>query len=46
VDQGTPNKTRDIKTDRGESGEKPLRYGLMEKIPEQNSSDLYCKIEN
>ena len=27
MDQGTPHKTRDTKTYRGESWEKPLRYG-------------------
>jgi hypothetical protein len=46
VDQGTPHKTRDTKTYRGESGEKPKRYGNRGKIPEQNSKGLCCKIEN
>jgi hypothetical protein len=30
VDQGTPHKTRDTKTYRGENGEKPRRYGHRE----------------
>jgi hypothetical protein len=34
VDQGTPHKTRDTKTYRRESGEKPGRYGHKGKIPE------------
>jgi hypothetical protein len=29
VDQGTPHKTRDTETYRGESGEKPRRYGVL-----------------
>jgi hypothetical protein len=33
VDQGTPHKTRDSATYRGESGEKPRRYGHRGKIP-------------
>jgi hypothetical protein len=32
--QGTPHKIRDTETYRGESGEKPRRYGHREKIPE------------
>jgi len=46
VDQGTPQKTRDSETYRGESGEKPQRYGHRGIIPEQNSNGLCCKIEN
>ena len=42
MDQGTPHKTRDTKIYRGEIGGKPQRW---EKIPEQNSSGLCCKIE-
>jgi hypothetical protein len=34
VNQGTPHKTRDIETYRGESGKKPPRYGHRGKIPE------------
>jgi hypothetical protein len=32
VDQGTPHKTRDTETYRGENGEKPQRYGTGEKF--------------
>jgi hypothetical protein len=32
VDQGTPHKTRDSKTYKGESREKPRRYGYREKF--------------
>jgi hypothetical protein len=32
VDQGIPHKTRDTETYRGESGEKPQRYGHREKF--------------
>jgi hypothetical protein len=42
VDQGTPHKTRDSEIYRGESGEKPRRYGHRGKIPEQNSNGLCC----
>jgi hypothetical protein len=38
VDQGTPHKTRDTKSYRGESGEKPQRYEHRGKIPEQNNN--------
>jgi hypothetical protein len=34
VDQGTPHKTRDTETYRGESVEKPRRYGHRGEIPE------------
>jgi hypothetical protein len=43
VDQGTPHKTRDSETDRGESVEKPRRNGHRGKIPEENSNGLCCK---
>jgi hypothetical protein len=46
VDQGTPHKTRDTETYRGESGENPQRYGHRGKFSEQNSNGLCCKIEN
>jgi hypothetical protein len=46
MDQGTPHKIRDTETYRGESGEKPPRYGHRGKILEQNSNGLFCKIEN
>jgi hypothetical protein len=46
VDQGAPHKTRDTETYRGESGEKPRRYGHRGKIPEQNTNALCCKIKN
>jgi hypothetical protein len=38
VDQGTPHKSRASETYRGESGEKPRRYGHRGKIPELNSN--------
>jgi hypothetical protein len=44
VDQGTPHITRDTETYRGESAEKPQRYGHRRKIPEQNSKGMCCKI--
>jgi hypothetical protein len=34
VNHRTPNKTRDTETYRGESGEKPQKYGHRRKIPE------------
>jgi hypothetical protein len=46
VDQGTPHKTRDTETYRGESGGKPQRYGHRGNIPDQNSNGLCCKSEN
>jgi hypothetical protein len=50
MDQETPHKTRDTKTYRGESREKPRRYehggGGMRGIPAQNSNGLCCKIKN
>jgi hypothetical protein len=46
VDLGTPHKTKDTETYRGESGEEPQRYGQRGKIPEQNSNGLCCKINN
>jgi hypothetical protein len=45
VDQGTPHKTRDNETFRGESGEDPGRYRHRGKILEQNSNDLWYKIK-
>ena len=38
MDQGTPHKTRDIETHRGESREESWRYGHRGKIPEKNSN--------
>jgi hypothetical protein len=46
MDQGTPHKTRDTDTHRGESGEKPRRYGYRGKIPEQNCNVLNVSILN
>jgi hypothetical protein len=46
VGQETPHKTRDTETYRGESGEKPQRYGHRGIIAEQNSNGLCCKIKN
>jgi hypothetical protein len=46
MDKRTPHKTRNTETYRGESGEKPRRYGHRGKIPEQNSNGLCCRIEN
>ena len=46
MDQGTPHKTRDTETYREESGSKPFMYGHREKILEQKSNGLCCKIEN
>ena len=43
MDQGTPHKTRDSENYRGESEEKPQRYGHRGKIPKQNSNGLCCK---
>jgi hypothetical protein len=37
VDQRPPHKTRDTEINRGESGEKPQRYGHRGKIPKQKS---------
>jgi hypothetical protein len=45
VDQGTLHKTRGTKIYRGESGEKPQRYGHRGKIPEQNINGWCCKIK-
>jgi hypothetical protein len=41
-----PHKTRDTEINRGESREKPQRYGNRGKIPKQNSNSLCCKIKN
>jgi hypothetical protein len=46
VDEEAPHKTRDTETYRGESREKPQRYGYRGKIPELKSNGLCCKIEN
>ena len=46
MDQGSPHKTRDTLTYRGESGEKLRRYRHRGKIPKQNSNGLCCKIKN
>ena len=46
MDQRTSHKTRDTETYRGESGEKPGRYGHRGKIPKQNSNGLGYKIKN
>jgi hypothetical protein len=46
VDQGTPHKTREPETYRGESWEKPQRYGHRIKIPEQNSNGWSSKIKS
>jgi hypothetical protein len=46
MDQRTPHKTRDTEIYRGESGEKPQRYGHRGKIPKKNSNGLSCKIKN
>jgi hypothetical protein len=40
VDEGTPHKTRDTETYKGESREKPQIYGHRGKITEQNSNGL------
>jgi hypothetical protein len=47
LDQGTPHKTRDTETYRGESEEKPRRYGHRGKLPEQNSNggDVSSRID-
>jgi hypothetical protein len=50
VDQGTPYKTRDTETYRGESGEKPRIYGHRGNFPEQNryiyTMEYYSAIKN
>ena len=46
MDQGTPHKTRDTATYRGESREEPQRYGHKGKIPKENNNGLCCKINN
>jgi hypothetical protein len=40
----TPNKTRDTETYRGESGEKPRRYGQMEKF--LNRTAMACAVRS
>jgi hypothetical protein len=42
VDQGTPHKTRDTETYRGESREKPQRYGLGGKF--LNRTAMACAV--
>ena len=42
MDQETPHKTRDTETYRGESGEKPRRYGHSGKIP--NRTAMACAV--
>ena len=44
MDQGTPHKTRDSETYRGESGEKPLRYGHREKF--LNRTAMACAVRS
>jgi hypothetical protein len=44
VDQGTPHKTRDTETYRGEGGEEPQRYGHMGKISEQTDCAVRSRI--
>jgi hypothetical protein len=44
VNQGTPPKTTDTKTYRGESGGKPGRYGHRGNIPDQNS--MACAVRS
>jgi hypothetical protein len=44
VDQGTPHKTRDTETYRGESGEKPGRYGQGEKF--LNRTAMICAVRS
>jgi hypothetical protein len=45
VDQRTPQKARDTEIYRGESREKPQRYGNMRKIPELKKDGLCCNIK-
>jgi hypothetical protein len=44
VDKGTPNKTRDTKTYRGESGGKPQRYGQRGKF--LNRTAMVCAVKS
>jgi hypothetical protein len=44
--QQSEDRVNSTETYRGESGEKPRRYGHRGKIPEQKSNGLCCKIEN
>jgi hypothetical protein len=44
VDQGTPHKTRDSKTYRRESGEKPQRYGHRGKF--LNRTAMACAVRS
>ena len=43
MDQGTPHKTRDMETYRGESGEEPGHRG---KFLNRTAMGLCCKIKN
>ena len=42
MDQGTPHKTRDTETYRGENGEQPQRYGHREKF--LNRTAISCAV--
>ena len=44
MDQGTLHKTRDTETYRGESGEKPRRYGHREKF--LNRTAMACAVRS
>jgi hypothetical protein len=44
VNQGTPNKTRESEICRGESGEKPQRYGHREKF--LNRTAMACALKS
>ena len=44
MDQGTPHKTIDTETYRGESGEKPQRYGHREKF--LNRTAMACPVRS
>jgi hypothetical protein len=44
VDQGTPHKTRDTETYRGESGEEPQRMGTGEKF--LNRAPMACTVRS
>jgi hypothetical protein len=46
VDQGNPHKTRDLKLTKEKVGKNLEEVGYRVKNPEQNSSDLCCKIKN
>ena len=44
--QGTPHKTRETETYRGQCGGKPWRYVYRRKIHEENSNGLCCETKN